>query len=117
MKFNRKLRESQSTTLTHVKIFLVVKAYIIAVAMKLLNLQILSDVPSEEFATHGDVKWTSTVEERSSRLYNQLLRNSCPLITMLKSAFCLHCKHLNRLCETSITNLQSNKTTRLKCAE
>ena len=193
---------------------LIVEAYIVAVAMKLLKLHNLSDVPSEEYATHGDVTWTLTAEERSPILekitksiidkfmsinYNapnapsassdkvylyssqlltlgsiylefrdaikegdgsRVLRCYRYLLPMFissgkknyaieslnlllqhdyllspreveeltwsrfinthgqtgKNIPCdLHCEHLNRLCKTSITNLQANKTTNSMC--
>ena len=44
----------------------VIKAHIVAAAMKLLNMSSMGDVPSVNFAPQGDLTWTQTTEERKA---------------------------------------------------
>lgn len=47
-------------------LILVIKAHIVAAAMKLLKMTSLHDVPSMDFVPQGDLTWTQTREERKA---------------------------------------------------
>ena len=47
---------------------LVIEAHVVAAAMKLLGMQVLSDTPSKQYAPKGDLTWACTDEERKPLL-------------------------------------------------
>ena len=73
---------------------LVIEAYVVAVAMKLLGMQVLSDTPSKpcskQYAPKDDLTWACTDEERKP-LLDRITRDIDQVISLYRLQYFPHC--------------------------